>query len=30
VDRIIHGAGAFDTEWLAGDDPVWRSKPRDR
>ncbi len=24
----IHGAGRFDTEWLAGDDPVWRSKPK--
>ena len=23
----IHGAGRFDTEWLAGDDPVWTSKP---
>jgi mannose-6-phosphate isomerase-like protein (cupin superfamily) len=22
----IHGAGRFDTEWLAGDDPTWRSK----
>ncbi len=26
----IHGAGTFDTEWLAGDDPESRSKPRDR
>jgi mannose-6-phosphate isomerase-like protein (cupin superfamily) len=26
----IHGAGAFDTEWLAGDDPEWSSKSRDR
>lgn len=26
----IHGAGRFDTEWLAGADPVWASKPRDR
>jgi mannose-6-phosphate isomerase-like protein (cupin superfamily) len=25
----IHGAGRFDTEWLAGDDPVWISKPKD-
>jgi mannose-6-phosphate isomerase-like protein (cupin superfamily) len=25
----IHGAGAFDTEWLAGDDPAWTSKRRD-
>ena len=24
----IHGAGRFDTEWLAGDDPTWRSKRR--
>jgi mannose-6-phosphate isomerase-like protein (cupin superfamily) len=24
----IHGAGRFDTEWLAGDDPVWRSPPK--
>ena len=23
----IHGAGRFDTEWLAGPDPVWSSKP---
>ena len=23
----IHGAGRFNTEWLAGDDPTWRSKP---
>jgi len=22
----IHGAGHFDTEWLAGADPVWTSK----
>lgn len=22
----IHGAGRFDTEWLAGDDPVWTSQ----
>ena len=21
----IHGAGRFDTEWLEGDDPAWRS-----
>ena len=24
----IHGAPSFNTEWLAGDDPAWRSKPR--
>jgi quercetin dioxygenase-like cupin family protein len=24
----IHGAPRFSTEWLAGDDPVWTSKPR--
>ena len=24
----IHGAPHFDTEWLAGDDPVWRSRPK--
>jgi mannose-6-phosphate isomerase-like protein (cupin superfamily) len=24
----IHGAGRFDTEWLAGDDPTWASKRR--
>jgi mannose-6-phosphate isomerase-like protein (cupin superfamily) len=23
----IHGAPRFVTEWLAGDDPTWRSKP---
>jgi hypothetical protein len=23
----IHGAGRFDTEWLAGSDPAWTSKP---
>jgi mannose-6-phosphate isomerase-like protein (cupin superfamily) len=23
----IHGAGRFDTEWLAGPDPAWSSKP---
>jgi mannose-6-phosphate isomerase-like protein (cupin superfamily) len=23
----IHGAGRFDTEWLAGPDPTWTSKP---
>lgn len=23
----IHGAGRFETEWLAGPDPVWASKP---
>ena len=25
----IHGAGRFDTEWLAGLDPAWASKPED-
>jgi quercetin dioxygenase-like cupin family protein len=25
----IHGAGRFDTEWLAGDDPAWTSRPKD-
>jgi mannose-6-phosphate isomerase-like protein (cupin superfamily) len=25
----IHGAARFDTEWLAGPDPTWTSKPRD-
>jgi mannose-6-phosphate isomerase-like protein (cupin superfamily) len=25
----IHGAGRFNTEWLAGPDPVWSSKPKD-
>jgi mannose-6-phosphate isomerase-like protein (cupin superfamily) len=24
----IHGAGRFTTEWLAGPDPTWTSKPR--
>jgi mannose-6-phosphate isomerase-like protein (cupin superfamily) len=24
----IHGAGRFDTQWLAGPDPAWTSKPR--
>ena len=24
----IHGAPRFNTEWLAGDDPTWASKPR--
>jgi quercetin dioxygenase-like cupin family protein len=24
----IHGAARFVTEWLAGDDPVWASKPK--
>ena len=24
----IHGASRFNTEWLAGDDPAWTSKPR--
>ena len=23
----IHAAGRFDTEWLAGPDPTWTSKP---
>ena len=23
----IHGASRFATEWLAGDDPIWTSKP---
>ena len=23
----IHGAGRFDTEWLAGPDPAWTSDP---
>ena len=26
----IHGAQRFDTEWLAGEDPVWTSPPPDR
>jgi mannose-6-phosphate isomerase-like protein (cupin superfamily) len=25
----IHGAGRFDTEWLAGPDPMWTSKSQD-
>ena len=25
----IHGAGRFNTEWLAGADPTWASKPKD-
>ena len=25
----IHGAHRFDTEWLAGHDPLWTSKPTD-
>jgi mannose-6-phosphate isomerase-like protein (cupin superfamily) len=25
----IHGAGRFDTEWLAGPDPTWTSRPKD-
>jgi mannose-6-phosphate isomerase-like protein (cupin superfamily) len=25
----IHGAPRFNTEWLAGDDPAWASKPRE-
>jgi quercetin dioxygenase-like cupin family protein len=24
----IHGAADFNTEWLAGPDPVWTSRPR--
>jgi quercetin dioxygenase-like cupin family protein len=24
----IHGARRFDTEWLAGDDPAWTSRPK--
>jgi mannose-6-phosphate isomerase-like protein (cupin superfamily) len=24
----IHGSGRFNTEWLAGVDPTWASKPR--
>jgi mannose-6-phosphate isomerase-like protein (cupin superfamily) len=24
----IHAASRFDTEWLAGPDPVWTSKPK--
>jgi mannose-6-phosphate isomerase-like protein (cupin superfamily) len=24
----IHGAGRFDTEWLAGQDPAWTSRPK--
>jgi mannose-6-phosphate isomerase-like protein (cupin superfamily) len=24
----IHGGSRFSTEWLAGDDPTWTSKPR--
>jgi hypothetical protein len=23
----IHGAAAFDTEWLTAPDPLWASKP---
>jgi len=25
----IHGASRFNTEWLAGPDPAWSSKPTD-
>jgi mannose-6-phosphate isomerase-like protein (cupin superfamily) len=25
----IHAAGRFNTEWLAGPDPLWSSKPKD-
>ena len=24
----IHGAGRFNTEWLAGDDPAWTSRAK--
>jgi mannose-6-phosphate isomerase-like protein (cupin superfamily) len=24
----IHGSAEFNTEWLAGHDPIWASKPR--
>ena len=24
----IHGASRYVTEWLAGDDPAWRSRPK--
>jgi quercetin dioxygenase-like cupin family protein len=24
----IHGAAAFDTEWLAGADPAWTTRPK--
>jgi mannose-6-phosphate isomerase-like protein (cupin superfamily) len=24
----IHGGARFDTEWLAGADPTWTSKPK--
>ena len=24
----IHGASRFNTEWLAGPDPTWTSKPK--
>ena len=24
----IHGAGRFNTEWQAGEDPTWTSKPK--
>jgi mannose-6-phosphate isomerase-like protein (cupin superfamily) len=26
----IHGAPRFSTEWLEGDDPTWRSRPKPR
>jgi mannose-6-phosphate isomerase-like protein (cupin superfamily) len=26
----IHGGARFDTEWLAGDDPTWTSRPKGR
>jgi mannose-6-phosphate isomerase-like protein (cupin superfamily) len=25
----IHAAGRFNTEWLAGADPIWSSRPQD-
>ena len=25
----IHGSSRFNTEWLAGPDPAWTSKPRE-
>jgi mannose-6-phosphate isomerase-like protein (cupin superfamily) len=25
----IHGSGRFNTDWLAGADPTWTSKPRE-
>jgi hypothetical protein len=26
----IHAASRFETEWLAGPDPAWTSKPTER